>query len=100
LLLEATKENTMSDAAAVSAEHHEPTFRIQIDRVHYEVHQEHLTGEQLRHVPPTPIPLDRDLYEVRPGEPDQLISNDDPVRMRDGLRFFTAPHHINPGSGI
>jgi hypothetical protein len=90
----------MSDAAAVPAEHHDPSFRIQIDRVHYDLHEEHMTGEQLRHVPPTPIPPDRDLYEVRPGEPDRLIGDDEIVRIRDGLRFFTAPHHINPGLGI
>jgi len=100
-LVEPLKENPMSDATtAVPAEHHEPSFRIQIDRVHYEVHKEHLTGEQLRHVPPTPIPPDRDLYEVRPGEQDRLIENHEEVRMRDGLRFFTAPHHITPGLGI
>jgi Multiubiquitin len=91
----------MTDTAPAPAEErHEPTFRIQIDRVHYTVHQEHMTGEQLRHVPPTPIPQDRDLYEVRPGEQDRLIGNSEEVRIRDGLRFFTAPHHINPGSWI
>ena len=76
----------------------ERSFNIQIDREHYKVEQPELTGEQLRHVPPTPIPADRDLYEVRPGEDDLLIGNNDVVQMRDGLRFFTAPAHINPGS--
>jgi hypothetical protein len=91
----------MSETAPAPAEErHEPTFRIQIDRVHYEVHKEHMTGEELRHVPPTPIPQDRDLYEVRPGEQDRLIGDHEEVRIRDGLRFFTAPHHINPGHGI
>jgi Multiubiquitin len=86
-------------ASAVQAErHHETSFQIQIDRVHYTVHQETMTGEQLRHVPPVPIPADRDLYEVRPGEQDRLIGDADTVEIRDGLRFFTAPHHINPGN--
>jgi hypothetical protein len=76
---------------------HRQTFTIQIDRVHYEVHKERMTGDQIRHVPPTPIPHDRDLYEVRPSEQDRLVANHEEVRMRDGLRFFTAPHHINPG---
>lgn len=89
----------MSDTASASVEkHHKPEFRIQIDRVHYEVHEERMTGEQLRHVPLAPIPQDRDLYEVRPGEQDRLIGDSEEVRIRDGLRFFTAPHHINPGS--
>jgi hypothetical protein len=93
----------MPDGAAVPAgevqEGRELSFRIQIDRAHYTVHQEQMTGEQLRDVPPSPIPPDRDLYEVRPGETDLLIGNGDVVQIRDGLRFFTAPHHINPGAG-
>lgn len=91
----------MTDTAPETQEvDHEPEFRIQIDRVHYTVHQKEMTGEQLRHVPPTPIPQDRDLYEVRPGDQDRLIGNDEIVHIRDGLRFFTAPHHINPGCRI
>jgi hypothetical protein len=88
----------MTETQVQPEQHHEKTFQIQIDRVHYKVHDEQMTGEQIRHVPPTPIAADRDLYEVRPGEQDVLIGNADVVRIRDGLRFFTAPHHINPGA--
>lgn len=50
---------------------HRPVkFQIQIDRVHYTVTQEFMTGAELRRVPPTPIPADRDLFEVVPGAPD------------------------------
>ena len=75
--------------------HHE--FHIQIDRVHYTVDKRFLTGEQLRHVPPTPIGPDRDLFEVVPGGTDKKIGNDEEVEIRDGKRFFTAPAQINPG---
>lgn len=80
-------------------EHKEQEFRIQIDRTHYEVHQREMTGEQLRHVPTTPIGPDRDLFEVVPGEPDRKISDADVVKISNGKRFFTAPAHINPGAG-
>lgn len=86
----------MSDIRPV--EGHEPDFRIQIDRAHYDIHQRQMTGAELRRVPTPPIPPDRDLYEVRPGEQDRLIEDATVVEIRDGLRFFTAPHHINPGS--
>jgi hypothetical protein len=86
----------MSDTTP--AEGHEPDFRIQIDRIHYSVDGREMTGAELRRVPTPPIPPDRDLYEVRPGEPDRLIEDHTVVEIRDGLRFFTAPHHINPGS--
>ena len=56
----------MSDPAAHPPDHDE--FHIQIDRAHYDVDKDRMTGEELRHVPPVPIPEDRDLYEVRPAE--------------------------------
>lgn len=74
-----------------------PPFKIKIDREHYEVDREQMTGAELRQVTPTPIPADRDLYEVRPGQDDLLIADDDDVAIRNGLRFFTAPGQINPG---
>lgn len=74
-----------------------PVFRIQIDRAHYEVSESNMTGAQLRLVPPTPIPPERDLFEVVPGHPDLKIEDDDLVEIRGGLRFFTAPATINPG---
>lgn len=74
-------------------------FHIQIDREHYEVSEAEMSGAQLRQVPPTPIPPERDLFEVVPGHPDRKIENDDVVEIRNGLRFFTAPGTINPGYG-
>lgn len=73
-------------------------FNIQIDREHFRVTEPKLTGTQLRQLPDTDVPADRDLYEVRPGEDDVLIEADDVVQMRSGLRFFTAPGQINPGA--
>ncbi|MFO0973755.1 MAG: multiubiquitin domain-containing protein [Phycisphaerae bacterium] len=76
---------------------HEHEFHIQIDRVHYTVKKEKMTGLELRHVPPTPIGPDRDLFEVVPGGTDRKIGDTDVVEIRDGKRFFTAPAQINPG---
>jgi hypothetical protein len=74
------------------------TFEIQIDRAHYKVHKERMTGLELRHVPPTPIGPDRDLFEVVPGGSDRKIADETVVDIRNGLRFFTAPAQINPGA--
>ena len=84
-------------------EHEQPPeheFHIQIDRVHYTVKQRVMTGEQLRHVPPTPIGPDRDLFEVVPGGTDRKIADNEEVAIRDGKRFFTAPAQINPGRAL
>ena len=79
-------------------EHPQHEHRIQIDRQHFEVREANLTGSQLRALPTPPVPDDRDLYEIRPGQDDPLISPNDNVVIRDGLRFFTAPGRINPGA--
>ena len=70
---------------------------IKIDRKEYKVREKVLTGTQLRQLPEPDIGPDRDLFEVVPGGSDRKIANDQEVKMRDGLRFFTAPAQINPG---
>ena len=73
-------------------------FHIQIDRVHYTVTKRQMTGAEIRDLPRPPVPADRDLYEVRPGESDLLVEDATVVEIHDGLRFFTAPSHITPGA--
>ena len=72
-------------------------FEIKIDRAEFTVRERSRTGLQLRNLPEPPIGPDRDLFEVVTGGTDKKIGDTDEVRMRDGLRFFTAPGHINPG---
>lgn len=82
-------------------EHHEPKhFQIQIDRAHYTVTKKQMSGTELRQVPPTPIGPDRDLFLVVPGESDLKIEDTKVVEIRNGMRFFTAPAQINPGSPV
>ena len=83
----------------MASEREHGQFQIQIDRVHYTVTQSTMTGAELRHVPPTPIGPDRDLFRVVPGGTDVKIGDADPVEIRNGERFFTAPAVINPGLG-
>ncbi len=71
-------------------------FNIRIDREHFKVAKPVMTGAELRALPEPDIGPDRDLFEIVPGGSDVKIEGD-PVVMRDGLRFFTAPAQINPG---
>ena len=76
-------------------EHHH--FEIRIDRQEFKVTLRHMTGQQLRNLPTPTIGPNLDLFEVVPGGSDRKIENDEVVEIRNGLRFFTAPAHINPG---
>jgi len=87
----------MTNEHGESKPHKEEHFQIQIDRVHFTVTQEKMTGAELRHVPPTPIGPDRDLFEVVPGGVDKKIDDTFVVEIHNGMRFFTAPAQINPG---
>lgn len=73
------------------------SFEIQIDRTMYTLTENRITGADLRRVPDPPIPPERDIFEIIPGQSDRKIENDDRIIVRDGLRFFTAPNTINPG---
>lgn len=73
-------------------------YKIQIDRAKYEVEKEVMTGAQLRKLPDPDIGPERDLFQIVPGEDDLKIELTDKVKVKNGLRFFTAPAHINPGN--
>lgn len=77
---------------------HPEKFQIQIDRVHFTVEKPEMTGAELRHLPTPPIGADRDLFEVVPGGTDIKIGDSALVKLRNGMRFFTAPAQINPGA--
>lgn len=82
----------------MSNSHKEPKhYNIQIDRVHYTVTAERMTGAELRVLPEPDIAAERDLFEVVPGEPDRKLELASTVEIENGKRFFTAPAHINPG---
>lgn len=84
----------------VAHPHPEPHINIQIDRVHYKVNARVMTGEEIRQLPNPPIPVDRDLFLVVPGGHDKKIGLNERVTLVDGMRFFTAPGHINPGNQL
>ncbi len=87
----------MNDSNQKEKPDNDRNFQIHIDRTHFTVDDVVLTGAQLRELPQPPIGPDRDLFEVVPGGTDRKIEDATNVSMRNGLRFFTAPAHINPG---
>ena len=73
-------------------------FDIHIDRVLYKLTDNRVTGAELRQVPNPPIPPERDIFEIVPDHQDRKVENEDRILIKDGLRFFTAPNTINPGT--
>ena len=76
---------------------------IQIDREEYPVPSSllthgKLTGAEIRRLADPDIGHDRDLFEIVPGGSDRKIEDNDQVEVRDGMRFFSAPARINPGT--
>lgn len=71
---------------------------IHIDRVAYEVFARKMTGLELRVVPSPDVAPDRDLWRDVPDKRDVKVQDEDVVRLQNGMRFFTAPGRINPGS--
>ena len=72
--------------------------RITIDAQIFNVPKEEVSAEELRALPEPDIGSDRDLYlEGRGNHEDDLIAAGETVKLKNNLRFFTAPASITPG---
>lgn len=70
---------------------------IHIDRKPYQVTAHELTGAEIRVLPDPDIGPEFDLWLEVPGGEDEKIANDQVVKLKDGMHFFSAHTHINPG---
>lgn len=91
-------DNNLSERGPDNGKRPDHEHNIRIDRDHYKVSEDSLSGAQLRQRPSPPIGADRDLFQIVPGGSDRKVELEDIIEMRDGLRFFTAPAQINPGN--
>lgn len=72
---------------------------ILIDKKEYKAPETGMTGAQLRALAEPPIGPEYDLFQIVPGGDDKLITDNEEVHLKNGDRFFSAPHNINPGAG-
>ena len=70
---------------------------ITIDDVKYTPSKATMNGNELRHLPATPIGPERDLWLDVPGKDDRRIELAELVDLKDCMVFYTAPSTINPG---
>ncbi|ROQ30272.1 multiubiquitin [Frondihabitans sp. PhB188] len=77
-----------------------PSVTIKIDRHEYEVFKRKMAGAELRVVPSPDVAADRDLWLDVPDKRDVKVQDEDVIELHAGIRFFTAPGRINPGSNL
>ncbi len=88
----------MSTAAVSPESRHQAGIPITIDRKPYKAPKTPMTGAEIRALAEPPIGPDRDLYLGVPGRgQDRLIGDDEPVDLKPGMHFYSAPKTINPG---
>jgi hypothetical protein len=72
---------------------------ISIDRKPYKAPKTPMTGAELRALADPPIGSDRDLFLEVPGRgQDRLIQDAEPVDLKEGMHFYSAPKTVNPGA--
>jgi len=70
---------------------------IILDHKEYKVPPGTITGLQLRALPTPHLGTDVDVWEVVPGGDDIKIGDNQPVAIKPGMHFYSAPRTINPG---
>lgn len=70
---------------------------IVIDRIKYKAPALEMTGTELRNLARPRIGDDRDLWRDIVDALDDVVDDDEVVRLEKGMRFFTVPREINPG---
>lgn len=71
---------------------------ISIDKDHFKVSEDEMSGANLRSLPNPDVPADRDLWlEVHGPEDDILVKPTKVIHLKAGMHFYTAPSTINPG---
>ncbi len=75
-----------------------PAVTIHLDREAFEVFDRKITGAGLRVLPSPDVAADRDVWLDVPDRRDRKIQDEDVIALHDGMRFFTAPGRINPGT--
>lgn len=80
------------------AEHHHGHHEVEIfvDKKRYSVERGTMTGSELKGL--AGIPQDYELWLERPGDQDKRIENNESVELKSGMKFFSVPPVINPGS--
>ena len=79
--------------------HEEHPIPIKIDQRPYKAPKSPMTGAELRTLAEPPIGTDRDLFLEVPGPgDDQRVGDAQPVGLKPGMHFYSAPKTINPGA--
>jgi hypothetical protein len=70
---------------------------IVIDGKKYRAPARSMTGAQLRRLANPNIGPDYDLWQEVPGGEDNLVDDNERIKLRDGMGFYSSSRDINPG---
>jgi hypothetical protein len=70
---------------------------IVIDNKKYRAPNRVMTGAQLRRLADPNIGPEFDLWQEIPGGEDNLVGDDERIKLADGMGFYSASSEINPG---
>ena len=73
----------------------EPSYNIVIDKSHYKVNSDNLTGMQIKTI--GSVISGYELWQEVPGKNDLLLLDDTIVEIKSGMRFFSTKSTIDPG---
>ena len=71
-------------------------IKIHIDKKLFDAPKTPMTGTELKTL--GGIGAGLDLFQKIPGKDDKLIKDNDPVDLKNGDQFYSAPSSLNPGS--
>lgn len=77
--------------------HHNEKPTIVIDNKQYQAPARTMTGAQLRRLAEPDIGPNYDLWQEVPGGEDNLVDDNEHVKLHDCMGFYSSSCEINPG---
>lgn len=77
-------------------EHEDHPFKIKIDKNHYSVTEDSMTGLEIKRL--GGVSDGYELWLEQPGDIDLEVKDSDTIEIKHGMKFFSTSPTINPGA--
>lgn len=76
--------------------HEDHPIKIKIDKNHYPVTEDSMTGLEIKRL--GGVPDGYELWLEQPGDVDIEVKDTDIIEIKHGMKFFSTSPTINPGA--